>query len=181
MKIAADSLSSESAYKRKRPRKSKSNKRVVKLASDQTQALELRRQGLTLREIGEKLGISHTKVGYLIEKGIKEMPVESRLALVHHMQGRLDGIIEALWAKRGDPAAARAMTDAMKTYMALLGLEAPKTQITHTSVAIEGQTPAEARKVMQELFAGAVGPAKTIDVELVAEEPKALPEPSEDE
>lgn len=111
--------------------RSKTSKAKVVRADEMSQALDLKREGKTIREIAAILGFSKSKAQNLIEEGIASIPVASRDALVAEIHERELGIIDKHWPMRVDPDSAKVIQASHKNLMALLGLEAPKkTELT---------------------------------------------------
>ncbi len=130
----------------------------VRIQDETSRALDLRRMGRTLREIAKELGCSPAKIHGLLEKGIKDIPTSSRDAYVTSIVEREEGVIEAHWANRADPDSAKVILASHRNLVDLLGLAAPKQSIVATT-DVTGSTPAEAQRIMRELFGNAVEPA----------------------
>jgi len=150
---------------------------IVKVRKVQRQrtAFDLKLEGWSIRQIAEKLRISVARVYQLIneelEEGVPEDVVtrvrELRIAELESQKKRQNEVI-ASWlrgAKTGDVEAAKRVDAAENTLIrigarqdAITGVDAPAKAVV-ASGDITGVTPAEARQVMRELFAGDVGPS----------------------
>lgn len=160
--------------------RSKASTIKARRAKSMADAFELRVKGWSQRAIAKELGCSLGSVNGYLQQGVAEHPVEAieayravELAKLDDSERRLLEVIEAHIdaAKVVDPEvsapAAKIVHDAenalskVRTQRAkVLGLEAPKI----SEVTVEGKTsvtPAEARQVMRELFAGDVGPEES--------------------
>lgn len=143
--------------RRKKGTSSKTSKKKVVIANETKQALDLRLMGKTVRQIAEELKCSPAKAHRLLEAGIAEIPQESGRLLTQAIVDRENALIIAHWDKRHEPDHAKVIAASHRNLMALLGLEAPK-QVLQVSQDVTGSSPAEAQRIMRELFAGGVGP-----------------------
>ena len=109
--------------------RSKTSPKRIALAEEQERALDLKRAGLTIRQIARTMKTSISKAHRLIDEGVKEIPREAREALVHEIHERELGIIAAHWTKRHIPEHAKVIQASNLTLVKVLGLEAPKTTI----------------------------------------------------
>lgn len=122
-------------------------------------ALELRKAGATYDQIKTQMGYatraSAARDCFAAIRAIIAEPAEEVRQL--ELQ-RLDALLLGVWkkAKDGDPAAVDRVLRIMDRRAAYLGLDAPKEQ--HVSVHAANATPAEARRIMNELFPGEVTP-----------------------
>jgi DNA-binding transcriptional MerR regulator len=145
--------------------------RSADLAEKQNRALALRRQGMSLVAIGQVMGCHHTHAMRMIRAAIKDITRENAEEVRDLELERLDQKerrLQKLWraaipaAQAGDPEAIKVAAKLIETGLRvsesrrkLLGADAPaKSEVTLTGDA----TPAAARRVMQELFGGNVGP-----------------------
>lgn len=125
-------------------------------ADDTARALNMTRQGMTVRAIAKALGCSPTRVHKLVKDARLAIPEAERAMLVAEIHERELGIISKHWPRRWDPDSAKLIQASDKILMDLFGLAAPiRSEVTTVGVEV---TPAEARKVMSELFPGSVGP-----------------------
>ncbi len=148
--------------RRKKGTSSKTSKKKVQLANETKRALDLRLQGKTIRQIAEELKCSPSKAHDLLENGIAAIPKESAIALTEAIVERENAIIAAHMPNISDPDSAKVIAASHRNLMALKGLEAPK-QVLQVTQDVSGTSPAEAQRIMRELFTGGVGPV--IDVE----------------
>lgn len=99
----------------------------------QLQALELRKQGLTYRDIGDKLSISYQQAHNDVNAELKRLAtltLESAEGLRQLELERLDMLIKGLepMARVGNPGAVTAYLRVMERRAKLLGLDAPVRQ-----------------------------------------------------
>lgn len=99
----------------------------------QLQALELRKQGLTYRDIGDKLSISYQQAHNDVNAELKRLAtltLESAEGLRQLELERLDMLIKGLepMARVGNPRAVTAYLRVMERRAKLLGLDAPVRQ-----------------------------------------------------
>lgn len=149
---------------------------AIQTAEWTAKALDLRRRGLTIRDISRILDCSLSYAHKLVSEGIRDIPREAREALVFDIYEREMALIKAHWKTRKLASSAKVIQDSDKLLMSLFGLEKHSVEISGGLNV--GATPAEARAVMRELF-GSVGPEaddETIDVDA---EPAALTEGAE--
>ncbi len=124
-------------------------------ADHTARALNMTRRGMTVRAIAKVLGCGPTRVHELVKAARLAIPEAERAMLVAEIHERELGIIAKHWAMRVDHDSAKVIQASDKILMDLFGLAAP----IRSEVAIGATiTPAEARKVMSELFPGSVGP-----------------------
>lgn len=106
-------------------------------AETRTRAFELRRQGLSIREIGARLGISHTHVLRHISAVLADLRAEA-LTNADEWRAleldRLDGLQAALRPRigEGDPKAIDTALRIMERRSKLLGLDMPVKQVNMT-------------------------------------------------
>ena len=118
--------------RRKPPRKAAS--RAVRRKT----ILDLRVEGLTLAQIGERLGISKQAVHQQVQAELAEVSAERRVTaglIVDEQIERVRFVLRSLAPKvtKGDPKAATAFLRAMEREAKLLGLDAPeKHQVSGT-------------------------------------------------
>lgn len=105
--------------------RSKNAKRSILRADEMSKALDLKRAGLSLRQIAKALNCGPTKAYKLIDEGRKSIPVEARDALVHEVHERQLAIVAAHWSKRHIPEHAKVIQAADQFLSRLLGLYAP--------------------------------------------------------
>lgn len=106
-------------------------------AEMRTRAFELRRQGLTIREIGARLGISHVMALKHISAVLADLRAEA-LTNADEWRAleldRLDGLQAALRPRigEGDPKAIDTALRIMERRSKLLGLDMPVKQVNMT-------------------------------------------------
>jgi DNA-binding phage protein len=114
--------------KRKHPRED-----VVR-ADKQTQALALRRQGLSYKEIATAMGLRQGRSAWLhVHNGMRAMLIEPAEAVRNLERARYDALQAAYWEKAldGDIGAATLILKVFTRRAALEGLDAPtKTALT---------------------------------------------------
>lgn len=110
----------------------------------QLKALELRKRGLSYREIGKKLDVDHTTAYKDVMKELKRLARERDDSLDELRQlelERLDDLITALepMARVGDPTAVNSYIKVMERRAKYLGLDAPeKRDLTSDGQALQG-------------------------------------------
>ena len=102
----------------------------LKTVDNSRRALELRRAGFSLREIGERLNISHTTAKAWIDEWLEEYSLQNReqaQAIRSESLSRLDAALTAIWpqVRAGSEAAIAIMLKIEAQRAKLLGLEAP--------------------------------------------------------
>lgn len=101
------------------------------------EALDLRRKGLTYDQIAVKLNCSVMWAHGLVKDGMKEVcaSVRETATEIRDIEvRRLDGILEKLWGRRGDPRVSDTILRLMDRRAKLLGLDAAN----KTEVHVEG-------------------------------------------
>ena len=98
-------------------------------ARNTAETLQLRSQGLTYREIGERLGVDASTAQRRVKKALSEIPFESVKDLRTLEGDRLDALTKALWPKAmsGDVPAVRGVLSVMDRRAKLFGLDMPHT------------------------------------------------------
>lgn len=116
----------------------RSQKGVV-AAERRWRALELRRQGSTLAQIGAELGISPQAAAKALDRALAELRPEPPRALLDLEQQRLDHYLSRLAPaiERGDAEAIHAALRIAERRAKLVGLDAPDER--RLSLALEGQ------------------------------------------
>jgi hypothetical protein len=102
----------------------------LKAVDNSRRALELRRAGLTYREIGERLDISHTTAKAWVDEWLEEYKLqneEQAQAIRSESLSRLDAALTAIWpqVRAGSEGAISTMLKIEAQRAKLLGLEAP--------------------------------------------------------
>jgi transcriptional regulator with XRE-family HTH domain len=89
--------------------------------------MELRKKGLTYREIAAKEGVSHSTVQEAVVRRLSDTVAEPANSLRELELERLDALLKAVWtaAELGDPDAVASALKVMAQRHKLLGLEAP--------------------------------------------------------
>ncbi len=106
----------------------KAGKRRARTTDRQRKALDLRIEGLSYEAIGNRLGITKQSAHELVMRALEEAKAQTaeNVEKVRAMElRRADALLQALWKKRADPKAARAILGAMDRRAKLLGLDAP--------------------------------------------------------
>lgn len=94
---------------------------------------QLRKAGVTYRQIGEKLGVSYEQVrrdcDYVLAEYAREAKDQAESWRTTQVQ-RCEDLILGLWSKasKGDPNSVRAMMAVFERQANLLGMDAPKKQ-----------------------------------------------------
>ena len=109
----------------------------------EAKAFELRLQGLSLRKIGEQIGVTGAAVSKMLSRRVAKINEQSDKDVSHLRRielERLDTMWEALHAeaKAGDVKAIKACIEIIKCRSRLLGLEAPQELPSANSTAILG-------------------------------------------
>lgn len=113
----------------------------------QAKALELRRAGLSYREIAAKIGIGKSQAQRLVEAGLEqvrdEVDAEARDLKAIELS-RLDAMLSGLWpdARRGAHGAVDRVLRIMERRAKLLGLDAPLKMAQTTRDGEEDADPA---------------------------------------
>ena len=108
------------------PRKRAAVRLATQLRTDKAVALRL--SGLTLREIGARLGVTRGRVSQMIigrVAEVRERSLDRAEQLLILELARLDALQVALWPNRKSPKAAGAIIHVIKRRCMLLGLAAP--------------------------------------------------------
>lgn len=108
--------------------RSKNAKRSILRAEQMAKALELKKAGLSFRQIAAALKCSVDTAFKLVDQGRKEIPKEAREAYIAEIHERELAIVAAHWTKRHLPEHARVIQASDQFLARLLGLEAPKAQ-----------------------------------------------------
>ncbi len=103
------------------PGPKKSSAKKIKIAEDTAKALDLRRAGLRIRDIANKLGRSASWVQLAITSFCERHPIEKLNEYRTHEIERQEEIIATHWAKRSDPKSAKVIQDSSKLLMQLKG------------------------------------------------------------
>lgn len=136
--------------------RSKNAKRSILRADEKAKALDMKRAGLTLRQIAKALNCSLTKAYELVDEGRREIPEQAREAYVNEIHERQLAIVAAHWKNRHLPEHAKVIQASDQFLARLLGLEAPKQQ--HIEVATTGvntlnpNDPAAVSQRLREVF-----------------------------
>lgn len=102
---------------------------TVNVERNRERALDLRAEGLTYQQIGEKLEISKTRAYELVREALDEVREENNMRAVHLRDlslRRIYAIRAALWDNRGKHDVANALARLEQREADLLGLDAPK-------------------------------------------------------
>lgn len=143
------------------------------------EAASLRAEGLTFREIGERLGRDPTWVRTLVLRALSEAPVEAAEQMRNIEGLRLDKLHETYWprALKGDKGAVKIIMQVMGRRAQLFGLDAPKRIHIGPDVASEMELAfSELETVLiQSATCGVVGQAsnvteETADLEVIEAE-----------
>lgn len=114
------------------PTKQKRGKRldakwVARHAEDIARALKLVAQGMSRRDIGRIMGVSHGQAQNLITEGLKGIVDEAAAELRAEVVAREREVIAAHWKKRADPEHARVIQASDKVMLSTLPT---KTELT---------------------------------------------------
>lgn len=134
----------------------KRDARAADVQERRKRALELRKQSLTLRQIATKMACAVSVVHAYIHDAIADIPVEDAKdvrAIELLKLDKLERIVrKRVVTSKGDPQAVGAWIKVMERRAKLTGADAPA-KIDHSgAVVVAEATPAEARRVMAELF-----------------------------
>lgn len=135
------------------PRRSKNSRshpkgELERVAEKHAMALELRKQGLTFREIAARMGISLKSAHDCVEAELLELREKTVLDAVAVREidlERCDVMLKGLWPKikKGDPAAVGAGVRVLDRRARLLGHDAPqKTELVGALAAITPEAAA---------------------------------------
>jgi hypothetical protein len=100
-----------------------------------TQALELRKAGLTFREIGERMGVTEDRAHQIVTRELARLNArraEDAGAVTRLEVERLDVLLAAVWEKAagGDPAAIDRVLAIMARRARLLGIDLADQRVT---------------------------------------------------
>ncbi len=109
---------------KKQIRTKPAKKGSVLRADEISRALNLVRQGMTVRDVGRIMGISHGKAQNLIAEGRNSIPVDAARELLAEVIDRERAIVKAHWRKREDPEHARVIQASDKVILATLPVRA---------------------------------------------------------
>lgn len=112
--------------------------RAAVAAERRNLAFSLRKAGVSYRDIGAQLRVSHTQVRRDVDAVIGDLVAASRTNAAGYrvMQlAQVDEVILALWPGRANPEVARTLLAAFQRQARLLGIDAP-TQIESTDNAV---------------------------------------------
>ncbi len=119
------------------PPESKTSKRRIRARERELRALELRKAGLTYRQIGEQLGITRAGARAAVRRALKRLDEqigETAREVLQLEMGRLDAIQVAVWprALKGDYKAVDRVLRIMRLRADLLGLGQSRVQVEMT-------------------------------------------------
>lgn len=119
--------------------------------------MKLRVQGISKRRIAEVLGVNEDTVVRDIKQAIAERSAEDKAELQSLATQALEAVLEGHLkkARAGDKDSAMVVIKAVAEHAKINGYAEPEKRDVNLNV---GKTPADARRVMQELFGGNVGP-----------------------
>jgi hypothetical protein len=118
---------------RKRPKTGPDN---IKYVEDTAKALDLKRVGLTIRQIGVAIGRSDGWVHGAIAKYVDTHAAPHLAAYRAEVLDRQAGIIAAHWAQRANPASAKVIQESDRIIISIMGLEARREVDITGAVAI---------------------------------------------
>ena len=112
--------------------------KTLKVAERRAQAFDLRMEGYSFRDIGRKLGISHTAAHKHVQKGLEDLArtSEDKAKMLILMEAsRLDRLQQGCWdaATKGDLYAIDRVLKLMERRAKLFGLDAPN-KIAQTNI-----------------------------------------------
>jgi hypothetical protein len=110
---------------------SKASKTRVQAAKRHVEVLQLRLEGLTFRQIGERLGFSEQRAHQLVTEELARLNAEraEQAAEVTRLElERLDALLAAVWdgASRGEVGAIDRVLAIMNRRAKVLGIDAPE-------------------------------------------------------
>ena len=116
-----------------KPGKRKATPRRINADERAAKALDLRKQGLTYREIGKRIRCTTQNAWACVQKALAELrdkTSETAQDVRDQQLGRLDAALKALWPKikRGEPRAIDTAIRLEERRSKLLGLDAPSKQ-----------------------------------------------------
>jgi Sigma-70, region 4 len=99
---------------------------VIQARERERHALELRKGGATLAQVGEALGVSKARASQLLERALGRLPRESGEEVRRLEVERLDALLMAMWpqAMKGSGWAVGRCLEVMERRARLLGLDA---------------------------------------------------------
>lgn len=111
---------------------------AIKRAERRSRAVHLRREGLTLREVADELGVSVYTAWNDIQTAVRDIPKEEADLLRQQEADRLDALQHAIWeaAIAGDLHAVDRALKIIERRCRLLGLDAP-TRIERPTVDLD--------------------------------------------
>lgn len=119
---------------------------------DKARALNLARQGFSVRQIAAKLDCSSSHAQRLLVEGRTDIPVAERDALIKEIHERELGIILAHWPNRKDPDSAKVIQASDKILISMFGLEAPKALTVQADLAVADASPEVAARLVRDAF-----------------------------
>jgi hypothetical protein len=146
-----------------RRQKTKTGPENLLAAKRKLEVIRLRRQGLTLREIGGKIGVSPARVHMILKDELSAINGECRESAEEERNlelGRLDDLHKALWKTifEGTPEpelkikAIIAMLKVMERRARLLGLDAPVKAAVAMAPGWEAPTPERLAEIRRTVY-----------------------------
>lgn len=116
-----------------------SHARELRTRERRTEVIALRIAGLSIPQIGQRMGIIHTEVEALLESALKDTPPAATHQLRQVENQRLDRAQAAIWDKvlNGDLNAIDSYLRISQRRAALNGLDAPKQVVLSANVRVE--------------------------------------------
>ena len=132
-------------------------------AREEAEVLDLVRQGVNFREIAERLDCSVSTAYKRYVDGRKAIPREMAEDVLSEVREVARAVRAAHWDRRHDAESGKLILLADKNILATLPARTELTGKDGGPLVGVTATPAEARKIMNELFPGNVGPIVTPD------------------
>lgn len=97
----------------------------IAAAERRAKALELRKAGLTYEQIGQTLGVTTRRAGYIVKDALEALTREPAQAVIDLELARLDSMVRGLWAdaRAGDVQAVDRVVRIMDRRARYLGLD----------------------------------------------------------
>jgi predicted transcriptional regulator len=140
--------------------------RRITAAERRTEAIEMRKRGMSYKRIAEELGYSSaTAVSSTINKALRELPQEGASNLRKIELERLDQLLDAMWDKamKGDGWAVDRCLKIMERRAKLMGIDAPI--VTKVEVVSEDVIDKQIRQLERQMQQLPTGQATALRVQ----------------
>lgn len=118
------------------PRQNKTGKKRIRNREQLAKALQLRKAGATLEQIGKELGgLTRSRAHQIINDGLEELneTCHSEAGVLRRLEAeRLDSMLLSLWPNRASPRVADTILRLSERRAKLYGLDAP-TKVASTT------------------------------------------------